>query len=835
MMVPRFHPGGRFDPASLFRPESVAIIGVDTEAGAAMAGRLALAGFKGDTRLLRADEAIQERVDLAVLSVAPDRMAAAMEALGASGCHAAIVPGPAGRLVGDGLAAHAARTGVRVLGAHSFGLVVPRLNLVLARTHIVPPAGRLALVGQSGGLARAIIDWAAPNGVGFSHIVGIGTNDDIGFGLVLDWLSRDAGTGAIVLDIRRIKNRRAFLSAARAAARLRPVVAIRAGLRSDDPADTDAALAFEAALGRVGVLCVERLDELLAAAETLSRAKPVRSERLAIAANATGGGRLAADAVAREGLSLAAMVVAELPDAVMELGARADVGAVLAVHTPAETDDSAMVAELGRLPDRMRVPLIVCAMGETTGALHRAALGQAGLAVFDAPEQAVAGFGYLVRDRRNRAAARELPPRTVLSVMPDRGLVRRLFTAARREGRAVLAADEALAVLEAYGVPTVPTRFAADAADAGVAAALLGYPAVVKLRSFLPPADRSAERVVFGVRSGEQATAAAASLLTRATAEDRGFLVQRQVARAAELAIRVADDAMFGPVIRLHDGAAPGKTAPGEIAPGEMAGGAAALPPLNLPLAQALIRRCPAAAALASPARDRAAMAVDAVARVLVQISQLVVDSPELAVLDVASLFADADGVLVADAWLRLRGADEAPMALAITPYPAELIRTGRFGGDPVTIRPIRPEDAEAHAAFFLRLSPEDVRFRFFSAMREMSKQQTVRLTHVDYDREIAFVAVRDGDTVGVARLALEPGENTGEFAVIVQADMKGRGLASELMRCLLAWGRARGLSAIVGQVLADNAPMLAFVRHFGFSARHMADDPGVMEVRLAL
>ncbi|HEX2941759.1 MAG TPA: GNAT family N-acetyltransferase, partial [Rhodopila sp.] len=307
MTVPRFNPAGRFDPASLFRPASIAVIGADTETGAQFAGNLALSGFKGPVQLVRDPDGLESRPDLSVLAVPGDRIGDAMTRLAARGCFAAIVPGPA-----DDLAAHASRTGVRVLGAHSFGLVVPALGLNASCAHIPPSAGRLALVGQSSALARAVIDWAAPNGVGFSHIVGVGANADIGYGIVLDWLSRDPGTGAILLDIRRIKNHRLFLSAARAAAKLRPVVAIRAGLRLLD-ADGAADLAFEAALRRAGVLSVRRLEDLLAAAETLSRAKPARCDRLAIVTNAIGPGRLAADSVLRDGLHL-------LPDETPEPG-----------------------------------------------------------------------------------------------------------------------------------------------------------------------------------------------------------------------------------------------------------------------------------------------------------------------------------------------------------------------------------------------------------------------------------------------------------------------------------------------------------------------------------
>ena len=354
--------------------------------------------------------------DLAVIATPSDAVPSVMAALAAKGTFAAVVIGAA-----DGLADAARQTGVRVLGPGSFGIAVPGIGLNASRAHLPPPSGRIGVVSQSAALCRAVLDWAQPNGFGFSHIVGIGGNADIGFGLVLDWLSRDPGTGAILLDIRYLKDRRAFLSAARAAARLRPVVAIGPGKLLADPTG-EAQRAFEAALRRVGVLCVTRLEDLLTAAETLSRARPVRSEALAIVTNAISAGRMAADAVLRDGLQLAPVPGAEdgivqvgpdashlLADLASSAAAAPGVGGVLVVHAPSGEADQAAIAALASRRITMPVPLLVCAMGETTGAAHRRSLVEAGVPVFAMPEQAVRGFLHLVHDRRNRAAARELP------------------------------------------------------------------------------------------------------------------------------------------------------------------------------------------------------------------------------------------------------------------------------------------------------------------------------------------------------------------------------------------------------------------------------------------
>ena len=700
MTIPRLSPAGRFDPSRLFHPTSVAVIG---SGGAEIAAHLAMGVFKGTIETVSRVEDLATAPDLVVIATPDADIVPAMAALAAKGCFAAIVPGPA-----DGLTAASRRTGVRVLGANSFGLAVPAIGLNASKAHIPIPAGRLALVSQSVGLTRAVIDWAGPNGVGFSHVIGIGDNADLGFGMALDWLSQDSGTGAILLEIGRIKDRRAFLSAARAASRFRPVVALRSG-------GTNAAV-FEAALRRAGVLSVAGLEDMLAAAETLSRARPARGETLSIQAVDPGAASLASAAATRLGLRLSDPAAA---------------GGMLVVHAPGDA------MNLPTLPNGASPPVLVCVMGETTGAPLRRELAAAGWPVFASPEQAVRGFLHLVRDRRNRAAARELPDSTVLPLAPDRNAARRVFAAATGP----LLPEQARSVFAAYGIP-----------------------------------DRMNERIA------------------------------------------VFDDAMFGPAIKLGPGPDFGPAIETGLGPGfgptieTGPGWALDLPPLNLALAHALIAR--------THLPDDPTLA-----ETLVRVSQLVVDCPEIASLDTAS------GTIVA------RHPHEPPARLAIAPYPSERAATWTSGSQSFTIRPIRPEDAEAHAAFFKRLSPTDVRFRFFSAMHELSPERMARLTQVDYEREMAFIAVREatGETVGVARLVSDTEGRSGEFAIIVQADMKGHGLASHLMHCLIGWARDRGLSEVTGQILSDNAPMLAFIRHLGFAVHRLPDDPEVMEARLPL
>ncbi len=318
----------------------------------------------------------------------------------------------------------------------------------------------------------------------------------------------------------------------------------------------------------------------------------------------------------------------------------------------------------------------------------------------------------------------------------------------------------------------------------------------------------------------------AVRLLARRRTDLDGFLVQPQQPRARELRLRMTEDALFGPVIGFGQGG---------TAASVQADLALDLPPLNLPLARALIGRTRIGRTLGR-LHDLPAVDGERVADALVRVSQLIVDFPAIAEIDINPLFADAAGVRAADAWIRLRAPDAPSARLAIAPYPVELAGTFQGRRETFLVRPIRPEDAAAHTAFFARLPPEDVRFRFFTAVRELPPEQMARLTQVDYDREIAFIAIREasGETVGVARLVRETA-TTSEFAIVVQPDAKGQGLATHLMRRLIDWARSQGVATVVGQVLSDNTAMLGFVRHLGFTLHRMAGDETVMEACLDL
>jgi acetyltransferase len=835
----------RFDPDRIFAPQSVCLSGAGTESGQKIIRNMRQAGYKGQFTL----EAAQNP-DLAIIADAPENVAAALHAHAARGARAAIVISDVPEL-----AALAKAAGIRVLGPHSFGMIIPALGLNASTLDLMPAPGRMAMVAQSASLASTVLDWALPNGAGFSQIVSIGGNTDIGFGLVLDHVARDPHTNAILVQIDRLRDTRLFYSAARAAARLRPVVALVPGLRMRDRSGNSHA-AFEAAFARAGVLLTFSISEFLAAAETLTRVKPARSETLAIISNSVSAGRLAADYALDHGLKLAqlsdstAQILAlslgappprgpifagreptKLADLAAMLSAAPEVGGILIVHAPSGGDQNAAIEALIACAQTVKIPLLIAAMGEQTGLGHRHRLAAAGLAAFETPEAAIAGFLQLLRNRRNRAAARELPASKVLTMAPDFCAVTQGIAQARAAGENTIPPGAALDWLAGYRIPIAASARAATPAEAAMAGAKIGFPVVVKFAHPDMPINRLTGSVVFDLHDEaavEQAAIRIAAHIPKDMQDAGAFVVQRQVTRGIALRIRVADHHVLGPVIGFGAGGGD---------PDDVAHLACDLPPLNLPLARALIERS-AMFSLLQAHRGVPAADIEAVAATLVRVSQMIIDFPDILVLDIDPLFANETGVMATSARIALRESDQKRPVLVISPYPSELISSYQAKGEKFLLRPIRPEDADAHAALFTRFSAEDMRYRFFSAMRHLPPEQIARMTDIDYGREMAIIAVREatGDTAGAARLVRNDTEGTqAEFAVAVEPAAKGLGLATALMRAVIAWGRAQGVRDITGQILADNAPMLAFIKRLGFTLAHVPDEPEIMEAKLEL
>ncbi len=837
----------RFDPERMFKPGSVAVSGCHTPLGAKLLANIQAGGFRGQ---VGHDDAPIDNADLAIVADATEHIAAALQDHAGRGVKGAFVLSPVREL-----RALAKAAGIRVLGPYSFGMMLPGLGLNASALPVMPAAGKVAYVGQSGALVRTVLDWAVPNFIGFSQIIGIGGNTDMGFGLVLDHLSRDAGTNAIMIEIDRVRDPQMFHSAVRAAARLRPVVALVPGITLRDAAGMGRAAA-EAAFTRSGVLLTATMSEFLAAAETLTRVKPAHGGSLAIISNSVAAGRLAADDALNHGLTLTQLspetrqVLAlslgltpqdipatgpiftgrgsnptRLADVAALLSSAHEVGGILLVHAPSGEGDEVAVEALIACAKTVKIPLLIAAMGEASGLIHRHRLAQAGLACFDTPEAAIAGFRHLIRNRANRAAARELPPSKVLKVAPDTATVQAKIASARAAGRSQLVQDEALALVAAYKVPVIKGGYAATPEEAALVATTIGYPVVIKLSHPNMPANRTTGSIALDVPDGKAVRAAAKAMDTTGLSGAK-FLVQKQARRGVQLRIRVADSPQLGPTIGFGVGGGDRD---------DVSSLAVDLPPLNLPLAHALIARSGVAPQLAAH-RGAPAADLEAIAATLVRVSQLIIDTPEILLLDLDPIFANEDGVVAVSGRISLRQAGEIRTKLVISPYPAELTTHYEAKGHKFTLRPIRPEDADAHAALFSRMPAEDMRYRFFSSVRQLAPEQIARLTDIDYGREMAIIAVNEatGETAGAARLVRNDTDGrTAEFACAVEPAAKGIGLATALMRAIIAWGKSQGVEEISGTILSDNAPMLAFIKSLGFSIERSPDDHDVVEARL--
>jgi acetyltransferase len=884
----------------LFAPRSVALVGASDRPGslgATLLRNLDAGGFGGPVWLVnpRHEEVggrpayadlgqLPAVPELAVIATPPAAVPGIVRKLGEMGNRAAIVLAAGlagqrdvrGRTLKQAMLDAANPYLLRVLGPTSAGLLVPALGLNASAAASCALPGRIAFVSQSGALMTGMLDWARSRGIGFSKFISLGESADVDLGDMLDYLATDGATSAILLHLEELRYARKFMSAARAAARSKPTIVLRSGRAMDEmraAACQSGALAgvddvYDAALRRAGMLRVFTTEQLFAAVETLARARPLHGERLAIVSNGAGPGVMAADALAGGGGTPAALstetlarlgellppgwshapTVNILGDATPERYAQVlevllqdpQVDAILMIHAPtAGVDAGAVAAKLAPLARTASRNVLTCWLGGDTVAPARAAASGAGIPSYGTPEDAVAGFLQIVHYRRNQNLLMQVPPSVPEAEAAGRGAARELVQAALAGGRYLLSDPEAMAILGAYGIAHVPTRGVADIEEAVLAAHGIGFPVALKIssRDVLHKSDVGG--VALDLDSAEAVRAAARRMQRRLAsmrpdARFEGFVVQAMARRpeAQELLAGAALDAVFGPVIVFGQGG---------LAADVAGDSAVALPPLNPVLAGDLVGRTRVARLLAGY-RNRPPADMDALYSVLVQLSRLVADIPEIVELDMNPLLADSAGAVVLSARMRLALADRSGSTLdrlAIRPYPRELEDTVQWRGQELLLRPIRPEDAPAHLAFFDALTPDDVRYRMFVRVRELTPSQLARFTQIDYDREMAFVATRTGpdgaaETLAVGRVVADPDNVSAEFAVTVRSDLKGTGLGMVMMEKLIAYCRQRGTREIVGEVLPQNARMIGLVRKLGFEVGP-AGEEGVRTLRLAL
>ena len=835
----------------------------------------------------------QSRADLAIIALQPDELCAALEIAGRMACRSALI-------VSSGISAELAlelkkiarRENVQLLGPNSLGFQNPTLKLNASIAGPLANAGPLALVSQSGALTASMLDWAASNAVGFSNVVSLGANTSVDIAQVLDYLANDARTQSIVVYLEGISNARSFMSALRTASNAKPVIVLKAGRK---PAGNAAAQThsgaivgsddvFDAALRRSGAVRVESFVELFSAAKCLaSRYRPV-GQRLAVITNGGGPGVLAADAINHIHLHLgtlsaeaAAALRPQLPelatvselidlseDASPEHYAQAittadkdrGIDGVLVLYSPKDAPTElpdAVAQAVASVKPRMGKPLLTCWMGDASVVQARHTLNAAAIPTFRTPEAAVGAFGNISTFYQNQRLLQQTPPPLSALAKPDIEGARLIIESVLAERRRVLTEMESKTLLSCFHIPVTNTILARSANEAMMIAAQLGFPVALKIDSPDISHKSDVQGVALNIMNGASARDNYNEMIERVKraqpdARINGVTVQKMAhaRRGREIYVGLVTDEPFGPVIVFGAGGTMIEL---------LNDRAMELPPLNQFLARRLIDRSRVAETLGEW-RGASAVDMDALEQVLLRVSEMVCELPQLREMDINPIIVDESGAVAVDARIVIESAPQAPGGrlstynhLSILPYPAryEQLLPMRGGGE-YTIRPIHPDDADMLKRLVRELSPESRYFRFVSNMAELPPSLLARFTLIDYDREMALVAViterstaPDGEItetdriIGVSRYVTNPDQSSCEFALVVADDFNGKGLGSRLMESIMDVAREKGLAEMEGLVLANNTGMLKLMRGLGFGVKPYADDPDFKLVSHAL
>lgn len=878
----------------LFSPESIVVFAgkvdaFDTLGGQAHALINALKGqtFKGnltftdlETTGTLADLA-QTRADLAIIALPATEVAAALEVAGRIKCRAAVV-------ISSGInAAQAAelhrlarRQDIHLLGPNCLGFQRPLSGLNASVAGGLAAPGSLALVSQSGALTASILDWASENAVGFSTVVSLGPNTAVDVAQVLDFLASDPQTHSIVVYLEGIANARRFMSALRAAANAKPVVVLKAGRKT---AGNLAALThsgaivgsddvFDAALRRAGAVRVRSFVELFSASKCLaSRYRPV-GKRLCIITNGGGPGVLAADWISEIHLQLgqlstehATKLQAALPAlaslcdlidlsedatpkhylaALKAASQESQIDGVLVIHSPKAGCDAAAVAKaLADYKPKLNKPLLTCWMGDASVREARVLLNAASIPTFRTPEAAVGAFGNIASFYQNQQLLQQTPPPLSTLAKPDVEGARLLIESVLAERRNILTEMESKALLAAFHIPVTQTILARSANEAMMIATQLGFPVALKIDS----PDISHKSDVNGVALNIMNAVGVRDTYNdmmqavarhQPNARINGVTIQNMARhkRGREIYIGLVTDDPFGPVIAFGAGGTMIELINDR---------AMELPPLNQFLARRLIDRSRVAETLGDW-RGASAVDMEALEHVLLRVSEMVCELPQLREMDINPIIVDESGAVAVDARIMIEASPQANSGggrynhLAILPYPAQYEQSWPLrGGGQYTIRPIHPDDAHMLQALVRGLSTQSRYFRFVSSMTELPPAMLSRFTLIDYDREMALVAVykerqadANGDMqeteriIGVSRYITNPDRASCEFSLVVADDFGGRGLGARLMLSIMEVAREKGLEEIDGLVLSNNPGMLRLMRSLGFEVKSFAEDP---------
>ena len=875
----------------LFSPKSVAVFGASDRldsVGGVVFENLRTGGFSGPVIPINPKrdsvqgvpafpslDKVAQPIDLAVICTPAATVPDIIDACGKLGVKGAIIltagfseGGEEGKALEKKLVETAAKYGLRFIGPNCLGVMRPAIGFNATFNRGIAKPGKLALVSQSGALCTAILDWAQVNDVSFSSVISMGASADVDFGEILDFLVHDPQTESILLYIEGIRHARSFMSALRAASRFKPVIAVKVGrhaagmkaAQSHTGALVGGDDVFDAALKRAGVVRVQSVTQLFALAQALSSRYRKCGNRLAIVTNAGGPGVIATDRAADVGLALATLSddtmetlnqvlpltwshgnpVDVIGDATAERYEAAiaaclkdeNVDGVLTILTPqAMTAPTEVAQKVIALANNNSKPLLACWMGEAQVGEARKLLSQAKIPQYRSPELAVETFDFIADYYLNQQLLMQLPEPLSHHEDPDIEGARLLIEDALAEGRTVLSEMESKALLSAFRIPVAQTMVVRTSSEALMIAQQLGYPVAMKIHS----PDITHKSDVGGVRlnlaNGPEVRAAYHDMMERVRkikpeARIEGVAIQPMVKKphGRELMVGIVSDPVFGPVITFGAGG---------TAVEVLSDRAVSLPPLNQHLVENLISGTRVSKMLGA-FRNLPAVDIKALETLLLRVSEMVCELPWIKEMDINPLIIDENGALAADARVII-GPVEASADryahMAICPYPTHLVSHWELDdGYDVTLRPMRPEDAELVQSFVRAMSEQSRYFRFMEAMRELSPTMLSRFTQLDYDREMALVAtVEEGGKelqIGVSRYAINPDAKSCEFAVSVADAWQGRGVGHKLMNRLMEIARDHGLEVIEGDVLAKNYKMINLARSMGFAIEPVEDAP---------
>jgi acetyltransferase len=833
---------------------------------------------------------VPEEVDLAVIVTPPPSIPGIIKDCGEHGVRGAVVIsagfkeiGPEGAALEQKLLQEAQAADIRVIGPNCLGVMSPLTGLNATFATAIARPGSVGFISQSGALCTAVLDWSLKEMVGFSAFVSVGSMVDVGWGDLIYHLGNDPKTRSIVIYMESIGNARSFVSAAREVALNKPIIIIKPGrsaaaakaAASHTGALTGSDEVLDAAFRRSGVLRVNNIADLFYMAEVLSKQPSPRGPRLTIVTNAGGPGVLATDALIMGGGELAELSPATLEaynavlpatwshnnpvdiigDASPERYAKAlEIAAgdpnsdgMLVILTPqAMTDPTKIAEQLKPLAKQEGKPVLASWMGGVDIAAGEEILNRANIPTFPYPDTAARAFNYMWQYSYNLKSLYETPdmPEDSADWTPDRKLVDDIVAKSRAAGRTILTEFESKQVLSAYGIPTARTIIATDAEAAANAAGEIGYPVVLKIYSETITHKTDVGGVQLNLGSAEAVKRAFGAIQMsvgeKVGAEHfQGVTVQPMIKfkDAYELIIGASLDPQFGPVLLFGTG--------GQLVE-VFKDRALALPPLNTTLARRMMEQTKIYKALKG-VRGRKPVDMQALEVLLVRFSALVAEKRWIKEIDINPLLASPDGLIALDARVVVHGPevelDQIPKT-AIRAYPARYISPWTMkDGTEVTIRPIRPEDEPALVRFHETLSERSVYLRYFHLInleQRTTHERLTRICFIDYDREMALVAVRrnpqtgESDVLGVSRLVKILGTREGEVAVLISDQWQGRGLGKELLGRLIAIGAAEKLTKLTAGILPDNRAVIRVCEKLGFTVKYSNEDE-MMKAEFAL